>query len=110
VTEDKSRVERTGPRSVHVYTSAKRSEYGLRDFTVKVGDEVTIMVTNIESSRDIIHGFAIPEHGINLSIAPQDTREVTFSVDDPGMYWIYCTYFCSALHLEMRSRMIVEPR
>ncbi len=67
-------------------------------------------VTNIEKSPDIIHGVAIPEHDINLALAPQDTREVTFTADDPGVYWIYCTYFCSALHLEMRSRMIVEPR
>ncbi|MFA9517411.1 TAT-dependent nitrous-oxide reductase [Halopenitus sp. H-Gu1] len=110
VNEDDSRIERTGDRSVDVYTSVKRSEFGLRDFTVKEGDEVTITVTNIESSRDIIHGLAIPRYAINLSIAPQDTREVTFSADEPGIYWIYCTYFCSALHLEMRSRMIVEPR
>ncbi|AZH25955.1 nitrous-oxide reductase [Haloplanus aerogenes] len=110
VTEDNSRVERTGDRSVEVYTSVKRSEYGLRDFTVKEGDEVTITVTNIESSRDIIHGLAIPQYAINLSIAPQDTRKVTFTADEPGIYWAYCTYFCSALHLEMRSRMIVEPR
>ncbi|MFB6099628.1 MAG: TAT-dependent nitrous-oxide reductase [Salinibacter sp.] len=109
VTQDNSRVERTGDESVHVYTSAKRSEYGLRDFTVREGDEVTLTVTNIETSRDIIHGVAIPQHGINLSIAPQDTREVTFTANDPGVYWVYCTYFCSALHLEMRSRMLVEP-
>ena len=63
----------------------------------------------IEGIRDIIHGVAIPQHGINLAIAPQDTRQVTFTADDPGVYWVYCTYFCSALHLEMRSRMIVEP-
>jgi nitrous-oxide reductase len=110
VTEENSRVERTGSHSIEVYSSTKRSEYGLRDFTVKENDEVTLTVTNIESSRDIIHGVAIPQHGINLSIAPQDTREVTFTAKDPGVYWIYCTYFCSALHLEMRSRMIVEPR
>ena len=110
VTEDNSRVERIDDSTVEVYTSSKRSEYGLRDFTVQEGDEVTLTVTNIEGSRDIIHGVAIPQHGINLSIAPQDTRQVTFTAEEPGVYWIYCTYFCSALHLEMRSRMIVEPQ
>ncbi|MFB6069005.1 MAG: TAT-dependent nitrous-oxide reductase [Halobacterium sp.] len=110
VEEKQSRVERTGDESVHVYTSAKRSEYGLPDFRVKQGDDVTITVTNIETSRDIIHGFAVPHHGINLAVAPQDTREVNFTAKEPGVYWVYCTFFCSALHLEMRSRMIVEPR
>jgi nitrous-oxide reductase len=110
VTEDASGVERTGEESVHVKMSSKRSEYGLRDFTVKEGDEVTLTVTNIEGVRDVIHGVAIPRHGINLAIAPQDTREVTFTAEEPGVYWVYCTFFCSALHLEMRSRMFVEPR
>jgi nitrous-oxide reductase len=90
--------------------SAKRSEFGLSDFTVKEGDEVRLTTTNIEGIRDIVHGVAIPRYDVNLAIAPQDTREVTFTADEPGVYWIYCTYFCSALHLEMRSRMIVEPR
>jgi len=110
VTQENSRVERTGERSVDVKTSSMRSEYGLSEFTVKEGDEVSLTVTNIEGVRDVIHGVAIPEHDVHLSIAPQDTREATFTVDEPGVYWIYCTYFCSALHLEMRSRMIVEPR
>jgi len=109
VAEADSGVERLDDSSVHVKMSAKRSEFGLYDFTVQEGDEVRMTVTNIESVRDIIHGVAIPEHDVNLAIAPQDTREVTFTADDPGVYWIYCTYFCSALHLEMRSRMIVEP-
>ncbi len=110
ITEEDSGVERTGDRSLHVRMSAKRSEFGLRDFTVTEGDEVTLTITNIEDVRDIIHGAAIPRYGINLSVAPQDTREVTFEASEPGVYWIYCTYFCSALHLEMRSRMVVEPR
>ncbi|WP_123534721.1 TAT-dependent nitrous-oxide reductase [Halosimplex salinum] len=110
VTEEDSGVERIDEETVHVKASSKRSEYGMFDFTVKEGDEVRLTMTNVEGVRDIIHGVAIPEHDVNLAIAPQDTREVTFTADDPGVYWIYCTYFCSALHLEMRSRMIVEPR
>ena len=110
VTQDASRVERTGERSVDVNTSSMRSEFGLKDFTVKEGDEVSLTVTNIEGVRDVIHGVAMPEQDVHLAIAPQDTREATFTVDEPGVYWIYCTYFCSALHLEMRSRMLVEPR
>jgi nitrous-oxide reductase len=110
VEEGQGGVERTGEGSVDVRFSSKRSEFGLSEFTVKEGDEVTLTVTNIEGIRDIVHGVAIPEHDINLAVAPQDTRQATFTVDEPGVYWIYCTYFCSALHLEMRSRMIVEPR
>jgi nitrous-oxide reductase len=109
VTTDASEINRLDDSTVEVKMAAQRSEFALRDFTVQEGDEVQLTVTNIETSPDIIHGVAIPQHDINLSIAPQDTREATFTVDEPGVYWLYCTYFCSALHLEMRSRMIVEP-
>jgi nitrous-oxide reductase len=109
VTESDSGVERTGDDSVHVKLSAKRSEYGLSEFTVQEGDEVRMSVTNIEGIPDMVHGVAIPEYDVHLAVGPQDTREATFTADEPGVYWIYCTYFCSALHLEMRSRMLVEP-
>jgi nitrous-oxide reductase len=107
--EDDSEVERIDDSAVNVKMSVKRSEFGLRDFTVQEGDEVTITATNIEGTEDIVHGLVVPEYNINIALAPKDTREVTFTADEPGVYWIYCTYFCSALHLEMRSRMIVEP-
>ena len=109
VPEGESRIERTGPNSVHVYLTAIRSKYGLNEFTVKQGDEVTITVTNIETIRDMSHGFALGNYGINAAIDPGQTREFTFVADKVGTHWYYCTWFCSALHLEMRGRMLVEP-
>ncbi len=110
VLEGDSRIERVGPNEVHVYMTAIRSKYGLNDFTVKQGDKVTITVTNIETIRDMSHGFAVEDYGINLALDPGQTREVTFVADKPGTHWYYCTWFCSALHLEMRGRMLVEAR
>jgi nitrous-oxide reductase len=109
VAEGESRMERTGPNSVHVYLTAIRSKYGLNEFTVKQGDSVTITVTNIETIRDMSHGFALDNYGVNAAIDPGQTREFTFVADKIGTYWYYCTWFCSALHLEMRGRMLVEP-
>jgi nitrous-oxide reductase len=46
--------------------------------------------------------------GINLAVDPGQTAETTFTADKLGTYWYYCTWFCSALHLEMRGRMLVK--
>ncbi|MCU4801917.1 TAT-dependent nitrous-oxide reductase [Halobacteria archaeon HArc-gm2] len=109
IDEDSAEVERIDDSTVHVKTYVKRNEYAFPEIRVQEGDEVTITATNVETTSDIVHGMAIPEYDIDLALVPQDTREVTFTADEPGVYWAYCSYFCSALHLEMRSRLIVEP-
>ncbi|MGS1078187.1 TAT-dependent nitrous-oxide reductase [Pseudoxanthomonas beigongshangi] len=100
-------VERNGNK-VHVRLTSQAPAYSLREFTVKKGDIVTITLTNLDKVEDLTHGFGIPKYNINFIVNPQETKSVTFVADKPGVYWCYCTHFCHALHLEMRTRMVVE--
>ncbi len=101
------RVERKG-KKVTVYLASQAPTFGLPEFNLKVGDEVTLILTNLDKVEDLTHGFAIPKYNINFIVNPQETHSVTFKADKPGVFWCYCTNFCHAMHLEMRSRMIVE--
>ncbi len=82
--------------------------FSMREFKIKRGDEVTLILTNLDKVEDLTHGFAIPKYNINFIVNPLETKSVTFKADKPGVYWCYCSHFCHALHLEMRTRMIVE--
>jgi nitrous-oxide reductase len=50
----------------------------------------------------------VSHHDINVGVAPQETVSVTFNVPNKGVFWYYCPWFCHALHLEMRGRLIVS--
>ncbi|MBH9552301.1 TAT-dependent nitrous-oxide reductase [Inhella gelatinilytica] len=102
-----SGVTRNG-KKVTVKIASVAPAFGLTEFKVKKGDEVTLILTNLDKVQDLTHGFAIPGHNVNFIVNPQETASVTFTAGDPGVYWCYCTHFCHALHLEMRTRMIVE--
>ncbi len=95
---------------VDVYMTCIRSKFAPEQFEVHEGDEIHLRLTNVETVRNMTHGIAISKHGINLAADPGQTAETTFVAQKPGTYWYYCTWFCSALHLEMRGRMLVKPQ
>ncbi|MCH7343586.1 nitrous-oxide reductase [Pelomonas sp. CA6] len=93
---------------VEVRLTSQAPAFSLREFKLKKGDIVTLTLTNLDKVEDLTHGFAIPKYNVNFIVNPQETASVTFVADKPGVFWCYCTHFCHALHLEMRTRMIVE--
>ena len=104
----KERIERRDD-GVHVYMTAVRSHFTPDIIRVKQGDKVHFHITNIEQAKDATHGFTVGSHSFNLSLEPGKHANVSMVADKAGVFPMYCTEFCSALHLEMAGYFLVEP-
>lgn len=97
-------------RVVHVRMTAVRSHFSPDNIEgVQVGDTVLFHVTNLEQDWDVPHGFAImgAQNG-ELLVMPGETRTLKWIPRKVGVYPMYCTDFCSALHQEMQGYVRVS--
>ena len=108
--EAESKVVREGNK-IHVYMTSIRSHFAPDNIEgIKVGDEVYFHVTNLEQDWDVPHGFAIKgNENAELLIMPGETCTLKWVPKKAGMYPMYCTDFCSALHQEMQGYVRVSP-
>ncbi|WP_029034825.1 Sec-dependent nitrous-oxide reductase [Salinimicrobium terrae] len=108
--ESETRVERDG-NEVHVYMSMVRSHFAPDNIEgIKVGDKVYFHVTNLEQDFDVPHGFAmIGANTAELLVMPGGTKTLLWEPKKEGVWPLYCTDFCSALHQEMQGYVRVSP-
>jgi cytochrome c oxidase subunit 2 len=59
-------------------------------------------------SLDRIHGFAVPELGIRVDVAPTGTTQVRLAPDHAGRFTFRCDNFCGDGHEEMEGAIVVE--
>lgn len=104
----REKVVRKGNK-VTIYSTLIRSHYSPEIIEVKVGDEITWHLTNLERAEDETHGFTIDLYNIHGSLEPGETNTFKFKADKEGVFPFYCTEFCSALHLEMMGYFLVKP-
>ena len=100
-------VTRTGT-SVVAKITAVRSRFVPDRIDAQVGDDLTVHVTNVEQTRDMIHGFGLIENNVNLVMDPGETKTFHIKLTKPGVFPYYCTNFCSALHQEMQGYLVVS--
>ncbi len=109
VTPGKERIERKG-KEVHVHMTAIRSHFTPDFIEVEEGDTVHVHLTSVEQAEDQVHGFTIDMYNVNVSLEPGKHENITFVADKAGTFPMYCTEFCSALHLEMAGYFLVKPK
>lgn len=108
--EKEAKVVREG-NIVRVYMTTIRSHFAPDNIEgIKVGDKVYFHVTNLEQDWDVPHGFAVMgAPTAELLIMPGQTETMLWEPQKPGVYPMYCTDFCSALHQEMQGYIRVSP-
>ncbi len=109
--EADSKVVREG-NVVRIYMTAIRSHFSPDNIEgVQVGDKVYFHVTNLEQDWDVPHGFGVQgARNAELLIMPGQTETLFWEPDRPGVFPMYCTDFCSALHQEMQGYVRVSPK
>ena len=75
-----------------------------RPVVVPVGKKVRLLIT----SNDVIHGWYVPQLGINQYGIPGFVKDAWFTIDTPGRYLGQCSQICGKEHGFMP--IVVEAR
>lgn len=71
---------------------------------VPAGAEVRFILT----SKDVVHGFAIPATNINMMITPGYINTAAQTFNKPGTYLVVCNEYCGVGHQAMSMQIEVK--
>lgn len=86
------------------FITAKDWEFTPTAIQVSEGDIVVLHVKTIEG----IHGFMIPDFGINERLDPGEEVTLTFVANKKGTFPFVCSVYCGKGHIHMKGILVVE--
>lgn len=87
-----------------VKITAHKFEYEPNEIHLKVGEPVVLELT----SKDVIHGFNIPDLGLRADIEPGETVRVRLVPEKTGTFDFHCDNFCGIDHESMSATIVVQ--
>jgi len=91
-------------KTYQVFAVASMWQFEPAQVYVPTGSEVDFYV----SSKDVVHGFNIPERNLNLMAVYGNINKSTVKFDKPGVYKITCHEYCGVGHQNMQAEVIVN--
>jgi cytochrome c oxidase subunit II len=92
--------------SIEVRVTAMKWDWLFTD--VKTGAETNDLIVPVNtavrlvmSSRDVIHGFYVPDFRINRDVLPSQYTVVWFKAEKKGVYPVFCSQYCGTKHSQM---------
>jgi heme/copper-type cytochrome/quinol oxidase subunit 2 len=86
-----------------VKIEARRFAYVPSQVTLRRGVPVTFELT----SRDVAHGFSLPDFGVRAKLEPGEVARVAFTPDKVGTFTFLCDFYCGAGHEDMSGTVVV---
>lgn len=96
------RPEADGAEQV-VKIEARRFEFSPAEVTVRKGAPVVVEIT----TRDVVHGFSLPDFGVRAEVQPGKVTRVRFTADKAGRFSFLCDVYCGSGHEEMSGTLVV---
>lgn len=95
---------RIGDNEYNAYILAFAFGFSPVDMEVPRGARIHFYIT----SKDVVHGFAIPRTTVNLMAVPGEINHMTYTFDKPGEYLVLCNEYCGISHEQMAVKLVVK--
>ena len=99
---DSIEVKVTGQQWLWTFTYPDGSN-STNDLVVPVNKSIKLLM----SSRDVIHGFYVPDFRIKLDVVPNHYTVMWFKAPKTGDHDIFCTQYCGTGHSSMLGKVKV---
>lgn len=101
---DEPGVYEVGENQYEVIMTVEAFSFTPSEITVPVGAEVTFRMT----SKDVVHGVAVPHTNLNTMVLPGHIQEITQTFNTADEYLMVCNEYCGVGHHMMTAQIIVE--